>query len=191
MGLVSSSLHQPGFEQAFSMKVAEVVPSLIPPVTCLLAPRDLPSNCALALLQRKAGGPQTGQPGSTNTHLDVHSLAWLQSSNVPATDDSPKYSYRLGQHGQYGECLPHPHSKLYWSPPHDCFCYLTPCMHSAYSVFQTCPPCCHIFSLPLYLIPNWVQTVGTSLGRLCAGSKAELWLGTAGCRGETGTVDLT
>lgn len=106
MALVSSSLHQPGSEQAFSMKVEEVVPSFIPPVTCLLAPRDLPSNCAFALLQRKAGGLQAEQPGNTNTHLDVHSVAWLQRSNVPATDDSPKYAYRLGQHGQYGECLP-------------------------------------------------------------------------------------
>lgn len=39
----------------------------------------------------------------TNTHLDVHSLAQLQSNNVPATDDSPKYSYTLGLHGQYGK----------------------------------------------------------------------------------------
>lgn len=36
-------------------------------------------------------------------HLDVHSLAQLQSNNVPATDDSPKYAYALGQHGQYGK----------------------------------------------------------------------------------------
>lgn len=107
MGLVSSSLHQPGFEQAFSLEVEEATPSLTSPVTCLLAPRDLPSNCAFALLQRKAGGPQAGQPGSTNTHLDVHSLAWLQGSKVPATDDSPKYAYTLGQHGHYGECLAH------------------------------------------------------------------------------------
>lgn len=56
-----------------------------------------------ALLQRKAGGPQAGQQDDTNTHLDVHSLAQLQSDNVPATDDSPKYAYRLGQHGQYGK----------------------------------------------------------------------------------------
>uniref|UniRef100_A0A8C5TTN6 Alanine--tRNA ligase n=1 Tax=Malurus cyaneus samueli TaxID=2593467 RepID=A0A8C5TTN6_9PASS len=41
------------------------------------------------------------QAGNTNTHLDVHSLAQLRSSNVPATDDSPKYAYTLGQHGHY------------------------------------------------------------------------------------------
>ncbi|NXI45153.1 SYAM protein, partial [Galbula dea] len=51
--------------------------------------------------KRKAGGLQAGQQEDTNTHLDVHSLAQLQSSNVPATDDSPKYAYTLGQHGQY------------------------------------------------------------------------------------------
>lgn len=38
-------------------------------------------------------------------HLDVHSLAQLRNDNVPATDDSPKYSYKLGQHGQYGKWL--------------------------------------------------------------------------------------
>lgn len=154
MGLASSSLQQPGSEQAFSMKMEEVLSSLITPVTCLLAPRDLPSNCAFALLQRKTGGLQAGQPGNTNTHLDVHSLAQLQSSNVPATDDSPKYSYTLGQHGQYGECLVHLQSKLYWRPSHDCFCCLTPCMHNVCFVVQICPPCCHIFSLPLHLVPN-------------------------------------
>uniref|UniRef100_A0A8C5TTB6 Alanine--tRNA ligase n=1 Tax=Malurus cyaneus samueli TaxID=2593467 RepID=A0A8C5TTB6_9PASS len=41
------------------------------------------------------------EQGNTNTHLDVHSLAQLRSSNVPATDDSPKYAYTLGQHGHY------------------------------------------------------------------------------------------
>ncbi|KAM6083577.1 alanine--tRNA ligase, mitochondrial isoform 3-T3 [Theristicus caerulescens] len=51
--------------------------------------------------KRKAGGPQAGQLEDANTHLDVHSLAQLRSSNVPATDDSPKYAYTLGQHGQY------------------------------------------------------------------------------------------
>ncbi|XP_033368473.1 alanine--tRNA ligase, mitochondrial isoform X3 [Parus major] len=59
------------------------------------------NELALEDAKRKAGGPQAEQPGNTNTHLDVHSLAWLQSSNVPATDDSPKYAYTLGQHGQY------------------------------------------------------------------------------------------
>ncbi|XP_032911735.1 alanine--tRNA ligase, mitochondrial [Catharus ustulatus] len=59
------------------------------------------NELALEDAKRKAGGLQAGQPGNTNTHLDVHSLAWLQRSNVPATDDSPKYAYRLGQHGQY------------------------------------------------------------------------------------------
>ncbi|XP_053793704.1 alanine--tRNA ligase, mitochondrial isoform X2 [Vidua chalybeata] len=59
------------------------------------------NELALEDAKRKAGGLQAGQPGNTNTHLDVHSLARLQSSNVPATDDSPKYAYTLGQHGQY------------------------------------------------------------------------------------------
>ncbi|XP_054018383.1 alanine--tRNA ligase, mitochondrial isoform X1 [Dryobates pubescens] len=56
---------------------------------------------ALEDAKRKAGGPQAGQLQDTNVSLDVHSLAQLQSSNVPATDDSPKYAYTLGQHGQY------------------------------------------------------------------------------------------
>lgn len=119
---------------------------LIAPVTCLLAPRYLPPNRAFALLQRKAGGAQAGQPGNTNTQLDVHSLAQLRSSSVPATDDSPKYAYTLGQHGQYGECL---HGKLCCSPSRDCFCCLTSCMHNMYFVVQTRPPCCRTFSLPL------------------------------------------
>ncbi|XP_048791535.1 alanine--tRNA ligase, mitochondrial isoform X2 [Lagopus muta] len=52
--------------------------------------------------KRKARGPQEGrQLEGTVVHLDVHSLAQLQRDNIPATDDSPKYSYKLGQHGQY------------------------------------------------------------------------------------------
>uniref|UniRef100_A0A8C5TZ98 Alanine--tRNA ligase n=1 Tax=Malurus cyaneus samueli TaxID=2593467 RepID=A0A8C5TZ98_9PASS len=54
-----------------------------------------------AAFNELAGGAQAGQAGNTNTHLDVHSLAQLRSSNVPATDDSPKYAYTLGQHGHY------------------------------------------------------------------------------------------
>ncbi|NWU98002.1 SYAM protein, partial [Upupa epops] len=50
--------------------------------------------------ERKAGGTQAGQQEDANAYLDVHSLAQLQN-NVPATDDSPKYAYTLGQHGQY------------------------------------------------------------------------------------------
>ncbi|KFP71260.1 hypothetical protein N310_09315, partial [Acanthisitta chloris] len=59
------------------------------------------NKLALEDAKRKAGGPQAGRPENTNTHLDVHSLAQLQRDNVPATDDSPKYAYTLGQHGQY------------------------------------------------------------------------------------------
>ncbi|KFU84719.1 hypothetical protein M959_06360, partial [Chaetura pelagica] len=59
------------------------------------------NELALEDAKRKASGPQAGQLEDTNTHLDVHSLAHLQNSNVPATDDSPKYAYTLGQHGQY------------------------------------------------------------------------------------------
>ncbi|KAJ7413521.1 Alanine--tRNA ligase, mitochondrial [Pitangus sulphuratus] len=64
------------------------------------------NKLALDDAKRKAGGPQGAQPENTNTHLDVHSLAQLRSSNVPATDDSPKYAYTLRQHGQYefGPC---------------------------------------------------------------------------------------
>uniref|UniRef100_A0A8V0Z612 Alanine--tRNA ligase n=1 Tax=Gallus gallus TaxID=9031 RepID=A0A8V0Z612_CHICK len=52
--------------------------------------------------KRKAHGPQEGrQLEGTVVHLDVHSMAQLQRDNIPATDDSPKYSYKLGQHGQY------------------------------------------------------------------------------------------
>lgn len=138
------------------MEVEEVLPSLTVPVTCLLARRDLPSDCAFALLQRKAGGPQAGQTGTANTRLDVHSLAWLQGSSIPTTDDSPKYTYTLGLHGQYGECLAPLQSKLCWSPSRACFSCLAPCVHNVYFVVQTCPPCCHVSSLPLYLIPNQV-----------------------------------
>uniref|UniRef100_A0A8B9MLB0 Alanine--tRNA ligase n=1 Tax=Accipiter nisus TaxID=211598 RepID=A0A8B9MLB0_9AVES len=59
------------------------------------------NELALEDAKRKAGGPPAGQLEDTNTCLDVHSLAQLQSNNVPATDDSPKYAYTLGQHGQY------------------------------------------------------------------------------------------
>ncbi|KAL1006215.1 hypothetical protein UPYG_G00069350 [Umbra pygmaea] len=34
-------------------------------------------------------------------HLGLHSLAQLQAEEVPHTDDSPKYSYSLGQDGKY------------------------------------------------------------------------------------------
>ncbi|NWW43219.1 SYAM protein, partial [Pedionomus torquatus] len=51
--------------------------------------------------KRKAGGPQAEQLDDRNTCLDVHSLAQLQSNDVPTTDDSPKYAYTIGQHGQY------------------------------------------------------------------------------------------
>ncbi|NXJ06813.1 SYAM protein, partial [Odontophorus gujanensis] len=51
--------------------------------------------------ERKARGPQERQQLEGRVvHLDVHSLAQLQR-DIPATDDSPKYSYKLGQHGQY------------------------------------------------------------------------------------------
>ncbi|XP_049686970.1 alanine--tRNA ligase, mitochondrial isoform X4 [Accipiter gentilis] len=59
------------------------------------------NELALEDAKRKAGGPLAGQLEDTDTCLDVHSLAQLQSNNVPATDDSPKYAYTLGQHGQY------------------------------------------------------------------------------------------
>ncbi|XP_029890209.1 alanine--tRNA ligase, mitochondrial isoform X6 [Aquila chrysaetos chrysaetos] len=59
------------------------------------------NELALEDAKRKAGGPPAGQLEDTNTRLDVHSLAQLRSNNVPATDDSPKYAYTLGQHGQY------------------------------------------------------------------------------------------
>uniref|UniRef100_A0A8C3J8K3 Alanine--tRNA ligase n=1 Tax=Calidris pygmaea TaxID=425635 RepID=A0A8C3J8K3_9CHAR len=59
------------------------------------------NELALEDAKRKAGGPQAGQLDDRNTCLDVHSLAQLQSNEVPTTDDSPKYAYTLGQHGQY------------------------------------------------------------------------------------------
>lgn len=40
--------------------------------------------------------------GDTLVHLDLHSLAQLQSGEVPHTDDSPKYHYSLAQDGKYG-----------------------------------------------------------------------------------------
>uniref|UniRef100_A0A8C7UUH8 Alanine--tRNA ligase n=1 Tax=Oncorhynchus mykiss TaxID=8022 RepID=A0A8C7UUH8_ONCMY len=39
--------------------------------------------------------------GDTLVHLDLHSLAQLQSGEVPHTDDSPKYHYSLAQDGKY------------------------------------------------------------------------------------------
>lgn len=101
----SSSLHQHGPKLVFPRKMAEAASSLRAPVTGLYFPSYLASNFAFTLLQRKARGPQEGrQLEGTVVHLDVHSLAQLQRDNIPATDDSPKYSYKLGQHGQYGKC---------------------------------------------------------------------------------------
>ncbi|XP_032040530.1 alanine--tRNA ligase, mitochondrial [Aythya fuligula] len=62
---------------------------------------DAFSELVLEDAKRKAQGAQAGQLEGTAVHLDVHSLAQLRGDNVPATDDSPKYSYKLGQHGQY------------------------------------------------------------------------------------------
>ncbi|NXE48567.1 SYAM protein, partial [Casuarius casuarius] len=59
------------------------------------------NELALEDAKRKAHGLQAGQLEGADVHLDVHSLAQLQSNNVPVTDDSPKYAYTLGQHGQY------------------------------------------------------------------------------------------
>ncbi|NWY05676.1 SYAM protein, partial [Nothoprocta ornata] len=56
---------------------------------------------ALEDAKRKARDPQAGQPEGAVSHLDVHSLAQLQSTRVPVTDDSPKYAYALGPRGQY------------------------------------------------------------------------------------------
>ncbi|XP_010212319.1 PREDICTED: alanine--tRNA ligase, mitochondrial, partial [Tinamus guttatus] len=56
---------------------------------------------ALEDARRKARDPQAGQLEGADWRLDVHSLAQLQSNNVPVTDDSPKYAYTLGQRGQY------------------------------------------------------------------------------------------
>uniref|UniRef100_A0A674DV14 Alanine--tRNA ligase n=1 Tax=Salmo trutta TaxID=8032 RepID=A0A674DV14_SALTR len=44
---------------------------------------------------------QVQTSGDTLVHLDLHSLAQLQSGEVPHTDDSPKYHYSLTQDGKY------------------------------------------------------------------------------------------
>ncbi|KAL7987452.1 hypothetical protein Chor_006371 [Crotalus horridus] len=44
---------------------------------------------------------QQQQPQSPGKQLDVLSLAQLQERNVPITDDSPKYDYKLEQDGKY------------------------------------------------------------------------------------------
>uniref|UniRef100_A0A8C7V6M3 Alanine--tRNA ligase n=1 Tax=Oncorhynchus mykiss TaxID=8022 RepID=A0A8C7V6M3_ONCMY len=51
-------------------------------------------------LQRLENNVQTSV-GDTLVHLDLHSLAQLQSGEVPHTDDSPKYHYSLAQDGKY------------------------------------------------------------------------------------------
>jgi len=121
----------------------------------LSTPQYVPSNCAFAVLQRKAGGPQAGQLEDTNVRLDVHSLAQLQRDSVPATDDSPKYAYTLGQHGQYGK-WPGPICRTSsawgcWNSSQDCFYCLASCMQNMCFVVQTCPPCWRIFSLAWHL----------------------------------------
>ncbi|NXG42308.1 SYAM protein, partial [Psilopogon haemacephalus] len=59
------------------------------------------NKLALEDAKQKSRSAQAAQQKDTNVCLDVQSLAQLQSNNVPATDDSPKYAYTLGQHGQY------------------------------------------------------------------------------------------
>ncbi|KAJ6666815.1 hypothetical protein lerEdw1_018817 [Lerista edwardsae] len=44
---------------------------------------------------------QSRQEQSSGVQLDVHSLAKLQQDGVSPTDDSPKYSYEVGQDGRY------------------------------------------------------------------------------------------
>ncbi|XP_039385945.1 alanine--tRNA ligase, mitochondrial isoform X6 [Mauremys reevesii] len=51
--------------------------------------------------KRKARTQQAEQLEGSGVRLDVHSLAQLQRDGVPATDDSPKYAYTLGQDGRY------------------------------------------------------------------------------------------
>ncbi|XP_006126589.2 alanine--tRNA ligase, mitochondrial isoform X2 [Pelodiscus sinensis] len=51
--------------------------------------------------ERKAQTHQAEQLEGSCVQLDVHSLAQLQKDGVPATDDSPKYAYTLGQDGRY------------------------------------------------------------------------------------------
>ncbi|XP_072259091.1 alanine--tRNA ligase, mitochondrial-like [Pyxicephalus adspersus] len=49
------------------------------------------------LRNQQAEGPVAG------LDLDVHSLAELHRRGIPTTDDSPKYSYTLGDDGKYGK----------------------------------------------------------------------------------------
>ncbi|XP_074845888.1 alanine--tRNA ligase, mitochondrial isoform X2 [Carettochelys insculpta] len=51
--------------------------------------------------ERKAQTQQAEQLEGSGVRLDVHSLAQLQKDGVPATDDSPKYTYALRQDGRY------------------------------------------------------------------------------------------
>uniref|UniRef100_A0A8C0QRT8 Alanine--tRNA ligase n=1 Tax=Chelonoidis abingdonii TaxID=106734 RepID=A0A8C0QRT8_CHEAB len=51
--------------------------------------------------KQKARTQQAEQLEGSGVRLDVHSLAQLQRDGVPATDDSPKYAYTLGQDGRY------------------------------------------------------------------------------------------
>ncbi|CAI5770769.1 alanine--tRNA ligase, mitochondrial isoform X1 [Podarcis lilfordi] len=44
---------------------------------------------------------QPHQEQRAGMHLDLHSLAKLRQDGVPATDDSPKFAYELGQDGRY------------------------------------------------------------------------------------------
>uniref|UniRef100_A0A4W5P7E4 Alanine--tRNA ligase n=1 Tax=Hucho hucho TaxID=62062 RepID=A0A4W5P7E4_9TELE len=55
----------------------------------------------LAIENEKLRCPVQTSVGDTLVHLDLHSLAQLQSEEVPHTDDSPKYHYSLAQDGKY------------------------------------------------------------------------------------------
>uniref|UniRef100_A0A670I524 Alanine--tRNA ligase n=1 Tax=Podarcis muralis TaxID=64176 RepID=A0A670I524_PODMU len=44
---------------------------------------------------------QPQQEQRAGMHLDLHALAKLRQDGVPATDDSPKFAYELGQDGRY------------------------------------------------------------------------------------------
>uniref|UniRef100_A0A8C8VGV8 alanine--tRNA ligase n=1 Tax=Pelusios castaneus TaxID=367368 RepID=A0A8C8VGV8_9SAUR len=57
----------------------------------------------LAQKDRKTRTQQAEQLEGSVARLDVHSLAQLQRDGVPATDDSPKYAYTIGQDGKYGK----------------------------------------------------------------------------------------
>uniref|UniRef100_A0A670I4C7 Alanine--tRNA ligase n=1 Tax=Podarcis muralis TaxID=64176 RepID=A0A670I4C7_PODMU len=54
---------------------------------------------ALDHLAREDAEPQQEQ--RAGMHLDLHALAKLRQDGVPATDDSPKFAYELGQDGRY------------------------------------------------------------------------------------------